>query len=229
MTQKETRLRAGIPKGYQEGPRGRLNFQDQWEHIALHISHCTWHCSQHNQMFVELCGHIFNPTRAPNCFLSNLLALLPSFPIFILISISCLKGWSVSKALIAFSGLGLWLILLAYCLTVCRTYSCLQNLQALVDCRCSQSLSPFAKPVALHTSHSWHSCLRRLPLFAEPLVYKFFTDFFVCLFGLVGRGLHWVFTAARGLSLVVVSGNFSLVTVRGLLVALASLVAEHRL
>ena len=105
----------------------------------------------------------------------------------------------------------------------------MQNLQALVDCRCSQSLSPFAKPVVLHTSHSWHSCLRRLPLFAEPLVYKFFSDFSVCLFGWVGRGLPWVFTAAHGLSLVAVSGDFSLVTVCGLLVALASLVAEHRL
>ena len=71
--------------------------------------------------------------------------------------------------------------------------------------------------------------MRRQPLFAEPLVYTFFSDLFVCLFGLVGRGLHWVFIAAHGLSLAAVSGDFSLVTVQGLLIVLTSLVAEHRL
>ena len=40
--------------------------------------------------------------------------------------------------------------------------------------------------------------------------------------------LRWVFFAARGLSLVVVSGGYS-VTVRRLLIAVASLLAEHRL
>ena len=46
--------------------------------------------------------------------------------------------------------------------------------------------------------------------------------------------LHWVFVATRGLSLVVVSRDFSLVAVHGLLAAVASLVAgsqavEHQL
>ena len=41
--------------------------------------------------------------------------------------------------------------------------------------------------------------------------------------------LHWVFVAACGLSLVVASGGYSLVAVHGLIMAVASLVAEHRL
>ena len=40
--------------------------------------------------------------------------------------------------------------------------------------------------------------------------------------------LHWVFVAARGPSLVAASGGYSVV-VRGLLIAVASLVAEHGL
>ena len=40
--------------------------------------------------------------------------------------------------------------------------------------------------------------------------------------------LYWVF-AAHGLSLVVESGGYSLVVVCGLLIAVASLVASHRL
>ena len=40
--------------------------------------------------------------------------------------------------------------------------------------------------------------------------------------------LHWVFVAARGLSLVAASGGYS-VAVRGLLIAVASLVVEHGL
>ena len=40
--------------------------------------------------------------------------------------------------------------------------------------------------------------------------------------------LCWAFLAARGLSLVVVSGGYCL-AVHGLLIAVASLVAEHRL
>ena len=40
--------------------------------------------------------------------------------------------------------------------------------------------------------------------------------------------LHRVFVAARGLSLVVASGGYS-VAVHGLLIAVASLVAEHGL
>ena len=41
--------------------------------------------------------------------------------------------------------------------------------------------------------------------------------------------LHWVFIVAHRLSLVAASGGYSLVVVHGLLIAVASLVAEHRL
>ena len=46
--------------------------------------------------------------------------------------------------------------------------------------------------------------------------------------------LHWVFVAARGLSLVAASGGYSslrllFIAVRGLLIAVASLVVEHGL
>ena len=41
--------------------------------------------------------------------------------------------------------------------------------------------------------------------------------------------LHWVFVAMFGLSLVVASRGYSLLGVLGLLTAVASLVAEHRL
>ena len=41
--------------------------------------------------------------------------------------------------------------------------------------------------------------------------------------------MHWVFTAAHGLSLGVMSRGSSLVAVRGLLVVVASFVLEHRL
>ena len=41
--------------------------------------------------------------------------------------------------------------------------------------------------------------------------------------------LHWVFVAVRGLSLVAASGAYSFIVVCGLLIAVASLVVEHRL
>ena len=41
--------------------------------------------------------------------------------------------------------------------------------------------------------------------------------------------LFWVFVAVCGLSLVAVSGGYSLVVVHGFLIEAASLVAEHRL
>ena len=41
--------------------------------------------------------------------------------------------------------------------------------------------------------------------------------------------LCWVFVAARGLSLVAASGGYSMLQLRGLLIAVASLIAEHRL
>ena len=41
--------------------------------------------------------------------------------------------------------------------------------------------------------------------------------------------LHQVFVAVRGLSLVAVSGGYFFIAVRGLLIAVASLVEEHGL
>ena len=41
--------------------------------------------------------------------------------------------------------------------------------------------------------------------------------------------LHWVFVAVCGRSLVAVSGEYSGVAARGLLIAVGSVVAEHRL
>ena len=56
--------------------------------------------------------------------------------------------------------------------------------------------------------------------------------FFCCFFNLfilfIDFWLRWVFVAVRGLSLVAASGGYS-VAVRGFLIAVASLVAEHRL
>ena len=40
--------------------------------------------------------------------------------------------------------------------------------------------------------------------------------------------LHWVFTDAHGLSLVVVSRGYSLILVHGLLIVVASILPEHR-
>ena len=51
--------------------------------------------------------------------------------------------------------------------------------------------------------------------------------FFLCSF--MYFGLHWVFIAALGLSLVVESRGCSLVAMHGLHTVLASLVVEHRL
>ena len=48
-------------------------------------------------------------------------------------------------------------------------------------------------------------------------------------FGLFYFWLSWVFTAAHKLPLVAASGGYSLVTVHGLLIVVASLVAEHGL
>ena len=55
------------------------------------------------------------------------------------------------------------------------------------------------------------------------------TYFFVLFINLfIYFWLRWVFVAARGLSLVAASGGYS-VAVRGLLITVASLVAEHGL
>ena len=50
----------------------------------------------------------------------------------------------------------------------------------------------------------------------------------ICIFRIY-FWLCWVFIAVLRFSLVVASGGDSLVTIRGLLIAVASLVAEHRL
>ena len=76
------------------------------------------------------------------------------------------------------------------------------------------------------------------PPFPTPSFYLFF--FFLHYLYLCGQAqnflnnfiyfwLHWFFGATCGLSLVVANGGYSLVAVRGLLIAVASLVAEHRL
>ena len=64
-----------------------------------------------------------------------------------------------------------------------------------------------------------------LPQFtpAPPILFFFLINLFIYLW------LPWVFVAVRGLSLVAVSGGYSVVAVCGLLIDVASLVAEHRL
>jgi hypothetical protein len=56
----------------------------------------------------------------------------------------------------------------------------------------------------------------------------YFLKLFIYLF-LFNFWLPWVLVAAHRLSLVVVSGGYSLVVVHRLLIAAASLVAEYRL
>ena len=59
--------------------------------------------------------------------------------------------------------------------------------------------------------------------FKHPISFLFF------LKKLINFWLRWVFVAARGLSLVAASGGLLSIVVRGLLIAVASLVAEHGL
>ena len=54
-----------------------------------------------------------------------------------------------------------------------------------------------------------------------------FLSFLINLF--IYFWLLWVFVAVRGLSLGVASGDYSFIVVRRLLIAVASLVAEHGL
>ena len=62
------------------------------------------------------------------------------------------------------------------------------------------------------------------------LVLTVFCFFLINLFILlIYFWLRWVFIAACGLSLVAASRGYSFIAVRGLLIAVASLVAEHRL
>ena len=53
--------------------------------------------------------------------------------------------------------------------------------------------------------------------------------FFQFFFFIIYFWLHWVFIAARRLSLVAASGGYSSLRGCGFLIAVASLVAEHRL
>ena len=66
-------------------------------------------------------------------------------------------------------------------------------------------------------------CIGRRILF----FFFFFINLFIYLF--IYFWLRWVFVAARGLSLVVVSGRPLFVAVHGLLIPVASLVAEEGL
>ena len=56
----------------------------------------------------------------------------------------------------------------------------------------------------------------------------FFLSFFLYIYLFIYICLRWVFVDAHGLSLVAASWGYSVV-VLGLLIAVASLVAEHRL
>ena len=71
----------------------------------------------------------------------------------------------------------------------------------------------------------------RIPFSSYPgcLLACLLAYLFICLF--VCLWLHWVFVAARGLSLVVASGGYSLLQCAGFsfLISVASLVAEHGL
>ena len=53
--------------------------------------------------------------------------------------------------------------------------------------------------------------------------------YFILFIYLIYSWLRWAFIAARGLSLVASSGGLLFVAVRGLLIAVASLVVEHGL
>ena len=59
-------------------------------------------------------------------------------------------------------------------------------------------------------------------------LFFFFLIYFIYLFLFIYFWLHWVFVAARGLSLVAERGLL-FVAVHGLLIEVASLVAEHGL
>ena len=56
-----------------------------------------------------------------------------------------------------------------------------------------------------------------------------FSKVFLCMYVCMYVWLHWVFIAARGLSLAAASRGYSFVAVHRLLIVVASLVAEHGL
>ena len=57
----------------------------------------------------------------------------------------------------------------------------------------------------------------------------FFNYYFFKKYKFIYLLLRWVLVAVRGLSLVAASGGYCFVAVRGLLIAMASLVVEHGL
>ena len=65
-----------------------------------------------------------------------------------------------------------------------------------------------------------------------PLIcinHSYHSFFFKYIYLFIYFWLRWVFIAAHWLSLVAASGGLLFVAVRGLLIVVASLVAEHRL
>ena len=64
---------------------------------------------------------------------------------------------------------------------------------------------------------------------SELFLYHVFFFINLKIYFLIQFWLYWVFIAACGLSLVAGSEGYSLVTVPGILIAAASLVAEHKL
>ena len=70
-------------------------------------------------------------------------------------------------------------------------------------------------------------------LYEDGLMDIYFTlwviFYFILFIYLIYSWLRWAFIAARGLSLVASSGGLLFVAVRGLLIAVASLVVEHGL
>ena len=68
-----------------------------------------------------------------------------------------------------------------------------------------------------------------ITFFALSIVWVGFFFFFNLLILFIYFWLRWVFVAAHGLSLVAASGGYSSLQCAGLLIAVASLVAEHGL
>ena len=71
--------------------------------------------------------------------------------------------------------------------------------------------------------------LKFLKFYQKNRQYRSFFFFYKFILFIYYFCLRWVFVAARWLSLVAASRGYSFVAVRGLLIAVASLVAEHGL
>ena len=87
--------------------------------------------------------------------------------------------------------------------------------------------------IVLNSSVSWASFHVRVDLQISFYLFIYLSiDFFLFIYlylFIYYFWLHWVFVAAHGLSLVAVSGGLLFVAVHGLLIAVASLAAEHGL